>query len=235
MRMRMLKGGLLIVLIAAVAMPARAGRHDETIEIVRGAELTGTVLSGDGRTGTVKLFIQQVDYAHTEGMVSIVPAPTSQAAPQAPLPSVYEGCITIKFGSTTDTGCRVLGPAVLVKTDPVFNEGSVIFTVESKRVQGRKLSATLQLVANGAPGAGQEGGAPTITPGPPADNYVEGDGAVLFERAMDIVVGSVRSEIVGGGPIKSGAARMYQGVQYQIKADTTCPIFLALVFQGCAV
>ena len=235
MRMRILKTALLAGLMAALTVPASAGTHEETIEVVRGAELRGTVRVNQFTTGTVKVFIQQVDYAFTEGMVTIVPAPTSQTQPQAPLPSVYQGCISVTIGKTTDTGCRILGPAVTVKTDPVFNEGSVVFVVESKKHEGRKLSATLQLAANGAPSAGQKGGAPTVTPGPPADNYVSGKGSVLLERAMDVVVGSVRSEVIGGGAVTAGTARMFQGLQYDVKANTSCPIFIALVFQGCAV
>lgn len=188
------------------------------------------------------------------GELQVLPAPVNQEVPT--IDSNYAGCIRVKTRKGTDYGCELLPPSTL-DFDALMTKGYVTFAVESIVAPGRRIVANLQMTGLGtapsAPSAdckdpaGKPCSRNEVTPrlACPAAPCTEapykiGSGQTLpvwfygFKlEAQDVlardtaVVGSIRSEHVGGGGIAStSVSRVFYGVNGGASYQVDCLVRL---------
>jgi len=216
MRRRLVLAAATAALMLVGPMTATGGPYN--VEVNRGtAAIIGTFTS-DGGLAPVELadgsqavaFLFEQESSQVRGNF-IFPQPDPKA--DLTTPKEFVGCILIFKADTFDRGCEVLAPSY-IETDPAFNETTVVFGVQSFRPDGFRLIATMVLDGQGSP-APIETHAASVTPEPPgAPTLAFAAGSVYLARDA-IVRGSIRSDLVGGGAIKTSTtvnSQMWTGL-----------------------
>lgn len=205
MRLRMVLATALATLMLVGPLSAQGGPY--TVDIRRGtAAMIGTFGQGgvltpvplaDGSRGFVFLF--ENEPSDVRGNL-IFPQPD----PKADLTRAKEfiGCILVFKANNSDFGCEVQSPAY-IQTDPLFGETTVVFTAQSFRPDGFRLSATLVLTGQGAAPQPRETHEARIEPTAPARPTLAFAAGSAYLARDAIARGSIRSDLVGGGAVNA--------------------------------
>lgn len=235
---KIISGLLLAGLMAVAALPGHAG--PTTIAFVKAQGMT---FSGAIRGGTATLTLIRYDGADVTWEAKAFPVPKvpapreyvgagpltttlSQASAAGYQDALYIGCITVKTSKGTDKGCELLPPST-INVDPVMNGGTITFSVRSSKVYSHQINAVLIVTGTTAIAPAPQN---KLEPTNDANHRIVIAATQLLTRGVT-VVGSVRSEEVGGGAIgKAKTAQLFTGfdgvIDFEARrmacAATTC-------------
>ena len=186
-------------LVAMSVTPSHATGYDIDYGAIRGAQISVQLIGGGVATASVLRF-QNVQVA---GQGTARPRGAEPTKPPE-----FFGCITVSTSRGTEGSCDVQAP-VNIDYDPALMTGSVTFTVCTGvppcPKQGAKLIVASLLFTGNPTGLGVG-----EVPLPKEDYTFLRSGPVLRRAAT--VIGSIRSDNVGGGSIvATNSAVMYEG------------------------
>ncbi|MFA5890532.1 MAG: hypothetical protein WDA27_06240 [Actinomycetota bacterium] len=216
MRYRWLMGAFALTGMLSFS-PAVAGPYETSFVAANGVAVAGKMAGG----GAVSVSLLRLEGVDASGMASAVPNPqppdyqTYADLPATVSPGArYVGCISVTVDSRVDSGCSLLVPITL-NISPGMSDASVSFSVKSQ-APGRQIVANLLLTGGTAVGPSEDF-VPAFDPASPRTFAAYGT-ATLSRDAT--IIGTVRSDEVGGGALGTVDAMMWQGLVGKLAVDT---------------